>query len=175
MYIYIYMYVYMYIKRERRDSNPCRVSQVPCNFGSIEGSSNCDSWFAPNVAPGKQNPPMQWPPLPLEGHPDGPSVIAKFCGPSCMYVGYVPELPISSRHARRMLLEQTTEALIFHGREMQVYIFMYIYVYICIRIYVSTYRSIQIYISVSSSRRRRRSFSTDARCRYVGNIMDTHA
>eukprot|EP00967_Tisochrysis_lutea_P041993 scaffold50547_cov33-Tisochrysis_lutea.AAC.3 len=93
---------------------------VPCNFGSVPGSSNCDSWWAPNVAPAKQDPPMRWPPEPLEAHPDGPSVIARFCGPSCKYVGEIPQVPPSSRHSRRSVLEEDTERLLYgHGRKMQ--------------------------------------------------------
>jgi hypothetical protein len=62
---------------------------------------------------------MTWPPEPLEAHPDGPSVIARFCGPSCKFVGDIPEPPPSSRHTRRRwLLDESTE-LLLHGRAMQ--------------------------------------------------------
>merc|ERR1712070_1059285 len=81
------------------------VAATPCNFGSVPVGSNCDSFFAPNVAPSKRNPPEPWPPLkdgvPLVGMPDGLAVEGYFCantrGAGCEYSGYMPELPLLSR------------------------------------------------------------------------------
>jgi len=73
-------------------------SRVPCNFGSSPTNDNCDAWFAPNTPPQKRDPPEPWLPVPLQGHPTGPSVIAHFCGDACEWDGEVPPLPPSSAH-----------------------------------------------------------------------------
>lgn len=85
-------------------------NRVPCNFGSSPSSTNCDEWFAPNVAPPKRTPPEPWLPAPLQGHPTGPSVIAHFCGDACEWDGEVPPMPPTSAYAGdgRQVAETTT-------------------------------------------------------------------
>jgi hypothetical protein len=78
---------------EMRDPN-----KVPCNFGSLASSTNCDAWFAPNTPPPKRDPPEPWLPDGLRAHPTGPSVIAHFCGTGCEYDGEVPPMPPKSAH-----------------------------------------------------------------------------
>mgnify|MGYP004108568543 FL=1 len=74
-------------------------NRVPCNFGALQSSTNCDGQFAPNIAPPKRNPPEPWLPNGFQGHPTGPSVIAHFCGDGCEWDGRVPALPTKSAHA----------------------------------------------------------------------------
>ena len=71
-------------------------TRVPCVFGSDADNTNCDSYFAPNIAPPKRTPPEAWLPDDFQGQTTGPGVIAHFCGDGCEWDGEVPALPPKS-------------------------------------------------------------------------------